>query len=44
MWTNFVASGWINRETGSEIRLYGGKPAVILPYLVLTDRQLELRN
>ncbi len=44
MSTNFVASGWINRETDWEHRLYGVKPAVILPYLVLTDRELELRS
>jgi hypothetical protein len=39
---NFVASGWINRETEWEHRLYGVKPAVILPYVVLTDRDFDL--
>ena len=36
--------GWINRETEWEHRLYGVKRAVILPYFVVTDRQLELRG
>lgn len=40
----FVESGWVNRETEWEHRLYGVKPAVTLPYLVFLDQEPTLRG
>jgi hypothetical protein len=40
----FIESGWVNRETEWEHRLYGVKPAVTLPYLVFVDQEPLLRG